>query len=164
MFAESSFREAFAAANSVESMTRHCEASFGAAIQAAEIANPRVRTLLIDHDDELAGFAQLRFSPPPPCVRAQGAGEIQRFYVSSRWHGQGLAQRLMAACIDGVRAQGGDAVWLGVWEHNPRAITFYRKCGFEAVGEHTFFLGEERQRDIVMLRSLDGNASTPGVE
>jgi ribosomal protein S18 acetylase RimI-like enzyme len=41
-----------------------------------------------------------------------------------------------------------------VWEHNPKAIAFYRKFGFETVGDHTFMLGLDRQRDIVMALKL----------
>jgi len=52
-------------------------------------------------------------------------------------------------------------VWLGVWEHNPRAIAFYRKWGFEAVGEHVFVVGTDPQRDLVMTRSALAPADRP---
>ena len=52
-------------------------------------------------------------------------------------------------------AAGADCLWLGVWEHNPKAIAFYRKFGFEIVGEHTFMLGQERQRDLLMAAGID---------
>jgi len=42
-----------------------------------------------------------------------------------------------------------------VWERNPRAIAFYRKCGFAEVGTHTFVFGTDRQRDLVLARALD---------
>ncbi|WP_255964558.1 GNAT family N-acetyltransferase, partial [Staphylococcus aureus] len=29
-------------------------------------------------------------------------------------------------------------IWLGVWEHNPRAQAFYKRHGFKVVGEHHF--------------------------
>jgi len=47
-------------------------------------------------------------------------------------------------------------LWLGVWERNARAIAFYRKQGFEVVGEQEFMLGADRQRDLVMARRLTG--------
>ncbi|MGT7612465.1 GNAT family N-acetyltransferase, partial [Escherichia coli] len=46
-----------------------------------------------------------------------------------------------------------DPVWLGVWEYNPRAISFYRKLGFTEVGEHICQVGSDPQRDIIMKRS-----------
>jgi ribosomal protein S18 acetylase RimI-like enzyme len=51
-------------------------------------------------------------------------------------------------------ARGSGVAWLGVWEHNPRAITFYGKLGFVACGEQVFPLGNDPQRDIVMARPL----------
>jgi ribosomal protein S18 acetylase RimI-like enzyme len=33
---------------------------------------------------------------------------------------------------------GCDAIWLGVWEMNLRAIAIYRKCGFIEVGNQSF--------------------------
>ena len=32
--------------------------------------------------------------------------------------------------------------------------TFYRKFGFEAVGDHVFPVGNDPQRDVIMMRSL----------
>jgi ribosomal protein S18 acetylase RimI-like enzyme len=45
-------------------------------------------------------------------------------------------------------------MWLGVWEHNPRAIAFYHKHGFVDVGDHVFLLGEDPQTDIIMELDL----------
>jgi len=49
---------------------------------------------------------------------------------------------------------GSDVAWLGVWERNPKAIAFYRKFAFQEVGEHVFQLGNDAQRDLVMVRTL----------
>ena len=48
-------------------------------------------------------------------------------------------------------------------EHNLRARAFYRKAGFTEVGEHSFMLGEDRQRDIIMVRpvAVDAAGSSP---
>ena len=123
-------------------------------IQAAEIADPNRVTLLCEVDGYLVGFAQLRWGQAPACIESAAPGEIQRLYVAGDWHGKGAAQALMNACIDEVRRRGAEVVWLGVWEHNPRAIAFYRKFGFVEAGEQVFQLGSDRQRDIVMVRPV----------
>ena len=53
-----------------------------------------------------------------------------------------------------ARQGGAKAIWLGVWERNPRAIRFYAKYGFTPVGEQPFVLGTDPQHDQVMVRSL----------
>lgn len=155
MLAEASFRATFGAMNTAAHMDVHCRASYGAAIQAAEIADPAIATLLAEADGQLAGYAQLREGATPACIEAMRPGEIQRFYVQVRWHGTGVAQALMGGALAALRARGCDVAWLGVWERNPRAIAFYRKSGFTVVGEHVFDLGGDPQRDLVLLRSLE---------
>jgi ribosomal protein S18 acetylase RimI-like enzyme len=80
--------------------------------------------------------------------------EIWRFYVDRPWQGRGLAGRMMAEACAGARARGGETAWLAVWERNPRAIGFYRKCGFAVVGRQPFVLGGDVQTDLVMARPL----------
>jgi len=48
-----------------------------------------------------------------------------------------------------------EIVWLGVWEKNNRAISFYKKWGFEKFGEHSFTLGDDIQNDWLMKKELE---------
>jgi ribosomal protein S18 acetylase RimI-like enzyme len=152
--AESTFRAAFGAMNTFEHMAVHCRDNYGEQIQAAEISDPELLTLLCEHGGQLIGYAQLRWGEAPACVPTGSPGELQRLYVAGEWHGMGVAQALMSASLEAMRQRGADQVWLGVWEHNPRALAFYRKSGFVAVGDQTFSLGGDPQRDIVMVRPI----------
>lgn len=152
--AESAFRDAFSAVNTAEDMDLHCRTSYSEALQASEIANPQMATLLSEDDGGLVGYAQLRWGKTPACVVASSPGEIQRIYVAGDWHGKGIAQELMSAALEAMKSRGCDVVWLGVWERNPRAIAFYRKFGFVEVGTQIFPLGRDPQRDVVMARSV----------
>jgi ribosomal protein S18 acetylase RimI-like enzyme len=60
----------------------------------------------------------------------------------------------MAHVLGRAKAAGAATLWLGVWERNPRALAFYRKWGFDVVGEHTFNLGDDPQRDFMMRRDV----------
>ena len=60
----------------------------------------------------------------------------------------------MNAALDTVRRLNIKHVWLGVWEKNPRAIAFYKKFGFEQIGEHVFLLGSDPQRDIILHKTF----------
>jgi ribosomal protein S18 acetylase RimI-like enzyme len=154
--AEATFRDAFATVNAPEDVDLHCRTSYGEALQAAEIADPDMVTLLCEQDDELVGFAQVRWGGAPACVVADAPGEIQRLYVRRDRHGSGVAHQLMSACLVEMTRRRCDVAWLGVWEHNPRAIAFYRKFGFQEVGEHVFAVGNDPQRDLVLARPVDG--------
>ena len=159
--AEETFRATFAASNPAESMQRHCESSYGESIQLAEIRDPNLETWLAYDGGRLVAYAQLRRGAVPPAVVAQRPREILRFYVHSDAHGKGAAQALMAHALGRAALLGADVVWLGVWEHNPRAIAFYRKWSFEVVGEHVFMMGDDPQRDLLM-RHVVRSPSSPG--
>ncbi|MFT6116175.1 MAG: ribosomal protein S18 acetylase RimI-like enzyme [Candidatus Azotimanducaceae bacterium] len=172
--AEQTFRDAFAAANSAADIALHCAARYNKALQHRDIVDPELTIYLAvqcgiqgrdrgddqgrdpdgDQKDELLGFIQLRQSDCPSCVLAQQPLEIQQLYVASTWHGTGVAHDLMAVALNTAISRAADFIWLGVWEDNPRAISFYQKYGFVAVGAQTFMLGTDSQRDLVMRRPL----------
>ena len=154
VIAETTFRDSFSGVNSPEDMDLHCRTSYSEAIQAKEIADPLRVTLLCEDGGRLVGLAQLRWGRAPSCVVADAAGEIQRLYVISEFHGKGIAHDLMNACMDEMTGHRSDVVWLGVWERNPKAIAFYKKFGFREVGAHVFPLGSDPQRDVVMARPV----------
>lgn len=154
--AEETFRATFSAENSVEDMELHCKKSFGVGVQRSEILDPKKACLLCECNGSLVGFAQLTWQPPPSCVTtAKRPGEIHRLYVTSKFHGQGVAQLLMTAALEEMARHETDIVWLGVWENNPRAISFYNKFDFIEVGDHRFRLGNDLQRDIIMSRTIE---------
>jgi ribosomal protein S18 acetylase RimI-like enzyme len=152
--AEGTFRDAFSAANTPENMDLHCASSFGPDIQSREISDPSIVTTVAESIGQLVGFTQLRLFHGSKAVSFSRPAELQRIYVARDWHGKGLAQQLINNVLEEVARAGCDGIWLGVWENNPRALAFYRKCGFEAVGEHTFAVGHDLQRDVIMARLL----------
>lgn len=152
VLAERTFRMTFQDGNTQEDMELHCQASYSTEIQLKEILRQDWITLVCEYDNELIGYAQLRWEELPPCVNSIHAGEILCLYVDKPYHGKGFAQKLMRECFAEFEVMGTDVVWLGVWELNLRAISFYRKFGFIEVGEHIFQVGSDPQRDIIMKR------------
>lgn len=154
VFAERVFREAFGAQNRTADLEMYIGRAFGERQQAAELGDPDVTTLMAEVDGRLAGFAQLRPGKTPACVVGSAPIELWRFYVDRPFQGAGVAATLMDAVVDSAGEREARTLWLGVWERNPRAQAFYRKCGFVDVGAQAFVLGSETQTDRVMARSL----------
>jgi ribosomal protein S18 acetylase RimI-like enzyme len=153
-FAARTFRETFEADNDPGNMGLYLEASYGPAVQAAELRDPAIATLLAEEEGRLAAYAQLREGEAPKCVAGPSPIEIWRFYVDRAWQGRGVAQALMMTTLETAMARGARTVWLSVWERNLRAQAFYRKCGFVDRGAREFVLGRDRQTDRVMARGL----------
>jgi diamine N-acetyltransferase len=148
------FYDTFADSNTAEDMQQFLSSTYGEEIQRAEIEEPSMTTLLAEADGTLAGFAQMRVGEAPACVKGPAPMEIKRFYVDKSYHGKGIAQQLMRSCEEVARRENAKTIWLGVWEHNDRAIAFYRKIGFMPVGGQPFLVGTDLQTDLVLERPL----------
>lgn len=149
------FTATFAAQNDPHDLRTYLATAFSPAIQQAELADPdRVTFIAESTDGATAGYAMLRRGATSTAVAANHPAELQRFYVAAPFQGRGLARNLMAFCLEQASEWGCDALWLGVWELNPRAIAFYEKSGFQKVGRQYFMVGSDRQRDFVMSRTL----------
>ena len=160
-FAARTFEETFSADNNPEDLETHLSTNYGVEQQSAELADPNVITLLARVDEALMAYAQVRRSTPPPCVTHAAPVELHRFYVDRQAHGTGLASSLMLEVHRAVRDFGGRHIWLGVWEHNPRAIAFYRKAKFVDVGSQFYMVGPDRQLDRVLVAKVHPLDSRP---
>jgi ribosomal protein S18 acetylase RimI-like enzyme len=148
--AERTFRDAFGAGNSPANMELHCAKAFGPEIQQREIADRGLVTMIAEIDDRMVGYSQLRLLHAHASVVAERPAELNRIYVVAEWHGRGVARDLMQHALDTAARAGCDCLWLGVWEHNPKAMAFYRKFGLDVTGSHAFMLGNDLQRDVIM--------------
>ena len=80
--------------------------------------------------------------------------EIARLYVLEEYLGSGLGKKLLDTAVDFAKQHQKKYLWLGVWEHNARAIRFYEKNGLRIFGSHPFPFGDEIQTDYLMRLDL----------
>lgn len=144
------FYDTFSAHNTPENMQQFMTDTFTEAALAAEVGAPGNIFLVAVSEGEMVGYARLREAPNPPELGAVPAMELARIYSLQSMIGQGVGKALMQRCIEIARQQGKQVLWLGVWEHNPRAIEFYTRWGFEKFSEHDFVLGSDVQKDWLM--------------
>jgi diamine N-acetyltransferase len=153
--AESTFVDTFGADNTPEDMALYLADAFGEDIQRGELGDVRNTVLLVERGGALVGYAMLREDNAPECVADRKAIEIARLYAVSHVIGKGIGAALMQRCFDVAAERGRRTIWLGVWEHNPRAIAFYQKWGFVDAGAKAFVLGRDHQTDRVMTRAVE---------
>ena len=162
--AERTFRATFTEGNTRANMDAHCAKTYGPDVQAREIADPAMRTLVCESDGALIGYGQLRLGAAPPCVKARRPAQVHRIYVDTAFHGTGVARALMSEFRRSPRRLTPTdlARRLEGQSSRPRV---HRKFGFEQAGEHAFRFGDEVQTDLVLARparSIDLRAATPG--
>lgn len=148
------FYDSFVEYNTEENMRLYLEEQHPRERQMAEVGAPGRTFLLAYHDEEPVGYASLRESDLPSELKGATAIEIVQLYSEQKTIGKGVGKALMETCLDIARQKGKEWVWLGVWEHNQRAIDFYTKWGFERFGEHVFLVGLDAQTDWWMKKKL----------
>lgn len=156
--AERTFRDAFADDNSVQDMETYVRESFSLDRVRTELADDANTFLLafVDDPERPAGYAKLRTGTPDRSVIGPDPVELQRLYLDRSAIGRGIGAALMRASLEMARSAGHRTLWLGVWERNAQAISFYEKWQFETVGHHVFRLGSDVQRDLIMERPVWG--------
>ena len=161
MLSVQTMREAFGPPHNPAAVTEaYMAGAFTPDNLARDLADPRSTFVLACTDSGAPiGFARLYRRRPPrrmpdPFRQAGQAIEIERLYLLQSAIGQGRGQQLMDYCLAMARAEGYRAVWLGVWERNPRAMRFYERNGFVRFGWHYFQFGPDRQRDFWMVRAV----------
>jgi diamine N-acetyltransferase len=146
------FVETYGDQNTPENLKNYLQEKFNKEQISDEIQTPKTIFLLVELENEPIGYAKMRFNlVENPDEKAL---EIERIYISKKYHGQKYGAMLMQKCIDVAIENKYESIWLGVWEHNPKAISFYQKWGFEVFGEHIFQLGDDAQTDFLMKKTF----------
>ena len=149
------FSETFGYLNTKENMDKFLNEQFSRDKLINEVTGPDNIFLLVFDDETPVGYAKMRHGEKRPEFENKDSVEIARIYVINSYIGAGVGKELMRKCIFLARDMKKEIVWLGVWEKNNRAISFYKKWGFEKFGEHSFTLGDDLQNDWLMKKELE---------
>lgn len=148
------FYETFSAVNSKENMTNYLDEGFSIQKLEAEFSdNTEFYFAIIE--GTIIGYLKVNIGQSQTELQDHNALEIERIYVLKEFHGRKVGQVLFDKAIEIARQKNVEFIWLGVWEENSRAISFYRKNGFVEFDKHIFKLGEDEQTDIMMKLKLE---------
>ena len=152
--ARDTFCQTFAESNTDENMQDYLENGFSIDKVTAELNDEHSAFYFAKLGEEVIGYLKLNFGQSQTELKDDEAVEIERIYVLKQYHGKKVGQILYNKAIEIAKQQKAAYVWLGVWEENQRAISFYKKNGFVAFDKHIFTLGEDEQTDIMMKLRL----------
>ncbi len=148
------FSESFSAVNTEENMNSYLNGSLSLDKLAIELSNESSQFYFALIDDEIVGYLKLNLGQAQTEIKDGQALEIERIYVLQKYHGKKVGQLLYAKAISIAEQINANYIWLGVWEKNERAKSFYYKNGFVEFGKHLFMLGTDEQTDLMMKKTL----------
>jgi ribosomal protein S18 acetylase RimI-like enzyme len=140
------FSDTFAVHNTKADMDKFLSEQFSKEQLIAQVGEDGNTFLLAYINNEPAGYLFLKEGTEERLAN-KNAIEISRIYARSLFMGKGIGKTLLQAAIAHAHKEKKEHIWLGVWEHNQRAINFYTSFGFEKFGEQDFLLGDDLQHD-----------------
>lgn len=123
------FSETFASGNTEENMRKYLEEGFSSEKLVAEINDPNSLFYFAVDNGDILGYLKLNLGESQTELKKNEAVEIERIYVLKAWQGKNIGKLLFDWAMDIARTKQAAFVWLGVWEENHRAISFYKKTG-----------------------------------
>lgn len=148
------FFETFAAENTPANMQSFLNKAFQEEGLLKEINNPHSVFYFAKSGDNIIGYLKINTGPAQTELQEEDGLEVERIYVLKEFQGQKAGKLLLDKALQMGRERNAAYIWLGVWEKNIKAISFYSKNGFIAFSSHIFRFGDEDQTDIMMKLEL----------
>jgi diamine N-acetyltransferase len=153
-FGTKTFYESFAPMNTEENMQSYISKAFALGQVQAELKNPNSKWFICAVDGVRAGYMKMNFGDAQTEKRDDFCAEIERIYIDKHYQKLKLGKVLMEKAVEVATEANCKYIWLGVWEHNMKAIGFYKHLGFQHESEHSFHLGKELQTDLILRKDL----------
>lgn len=148
------FTETFQEQNSPEHLQAYLEKAYNLKQLGREVANPFSQFFFVSVNEEVAGYLKINTDEAQTEPMGSDSLEVERIYIKKAFQKHGLGKLLMDKAVEIAREQQKKNIWLGVWEDNENALAFYQKKGFVQTGSHSFFMGDDEQVDLIMVRTL----------
>jgi len=149
------FNDTFKDQNSPENMKAYLESAFNLKQLEKELSNHSSQFFFVYFNNEVAGYLKINYNDAQSEEMGEESLEIERIYIMNKFQKHGLGKHLLNKAMEIAFEQNKKKIWLGVWEKNENAISFYKKMGFVQTGSHSFYMGDEEQTDFIMTNMLN---------
>jgi diamine N-acetyltransferase len=153
---EITFADTFKDTCTEDDMAVYLQENYNLSLVKSELADPDDFYFLAFLDTKAVGYMRLKEDDSEvSLIRHYQSIELKRFYLIKEFQGYHIGEALMKYAFSFARERNYEMIWLGVWEFNHRARSFYRKHGFKETGSsHPFPIGNTPQTDIWLYRLL----------
>jgi len=148
------FDETFRKMNSQETMDKYLQESFNKKKLLMELNNKDCKFYFLYLENKIVGYLKINDTSAQSDINDANSIELERIYVKKAYKGKGLGKKLIHFVLHLAKKMKKNYIWLGVWEKNINAISFYTKMGFYETGRHSFRMGDELQNDLILKKPI----------
>lgn len=152
--AKTTFIEAFEKHNNPEDFESYVALAFAEQKIRKELLGPDSHFYFVYRDNLLVGYFKLNYARAQNEFKNRNSIELERIYVLQKFQGGKIGTWILHEVLKISASEQKEFVWLGVWQKNTKAVAFYEKHGFEKVGTHPYFIGNDKQTDWLMRYSI----------
>jgi len=151
---KTTFFVAFEHQNNPKDFKAYTDKAFAPEQVHSELQNPNSEFFFAVYEDELIGYLKLNYGSAQSDVKDEESMEVERLYVLQEHQSKKIGKLLMDFAEERAKEKRLKYIWLGVWEHNTRAQSFYQRNGFKKFSSHNFTVGTDVQTDFLMRKML----------
>jgi len=118
------------------------------------ISDPDHYHWIAHNDDHLTGYLTMGPNSLPCDPPVPSAVELNRLYILKSCQNLGLGQKLLNQAVSTAQGLGFNNMVLSVWSENFGGHRFYRRNGFEKIGEYKFPVGDHLDDEWIMRKRL----------
>ena len=148
------YTDAFAHKNKPGVLEKYVVYAFAKAHLEKQLLAPNSYWYFLKQNDTIIGYLKLNVGNAQTEFQDKNGLEIERIYIDSPYINKGFGKKAIDFSISEAVKLEKNYIWLGVWEENPDAIRFYKRCGFKITGTHQYDMIAEIQTDYIMQYDL----------
>lgn len=139
---KTTFLESHGHSASKKDIDQYVREKYNAEVFKEELNDPKNIYHIIYHDQQAAGYSKIIFNSPHSNIKTENITKLERIYLLKEFYSLKLGAELLRYNIDLSKQNNQAGMWLFVWKENLRAVNFYKKSGFEIIGNYDFKLTE----------------------
>ncbi|MBC7383748.1 MAG: GNAT family N-acetyltransferase [Bacteroidia bacterium] len=147
------FKETFSDDNSEEDMNAYLSKTYSKEMMLENIKNNAVKYFIAYSETGDTGYIKLLHNANSQNLAGRVI-ELEKIYVRKYKIGSKTGAALMEKAIEYAKMNGYNYLFLGVWQDNERAISFYENFGFKTFNTRQFKLGNRVCDDYLMALEL----------
>ncbi|MET6989602.1 GNAT family N-acetyltransferase [Sediminicola arcticus] len=144
------FVDAFEKDNNPEDFENYLDFAFNPDRIADEVLDADSDFYFVYLNKDVVGYFKLNQLQVQTDIKDDYSLELERIYVLKEFQGKQIGRWMLEEVKALAREKEKTFVWLGVWEHNIKAIAFYETYGFQKFGTHPYYIGTDKQTDWLM--------------
>jgi ribosomal protein S18 acetylase RimI-like enzyme len=144
------FLESFAEFNTKENLEDYFGKAFSIHSLMNQINNSNTKFYFVHQNQDLCAYFKINIGESQTEIKAEDGLELERIYIYQNHQNQGLGKTILNEVKIKALLEDKKYIWLGVWEHNLRAIKFYENFSFQKFDSHIYVMGDDPQTDLMM--------------